>query len=168
MISVPRLFSLVLGDVDVAETILSLNLAGSVAQVADGVKNDAMLAVLPAEVGAMVGEVTAHTLRKLVPPAQRLPLPSMRLLEALNFRPLGHGLDEDPRLHKLLAQCPVMFEVNAAGESIPETLPLFSGHVIDNLRDFLLVKKVSLIGPPTPLPQQPIDREVTQAELDGR
>ena len=166
MISVPRLFTVVLGDVDVAETILSLNLAGSVAQVADGVKNDAMLAVLPDEVGAMVGEVAAHTLRKLVPPAQRATLRPMRLLEALNFRPLGHDLDKDPRLHKLLAQCPVMFEVNAAGESIPETLPLSSGRVIDNLRDFLLVKKVSLIGPPTPQPEQPIDREETQAELD--
>ncbi len=166
MISVPRLFTVVLGDVEVAETILSLNLAGSVAQVADGVKNDAMLAVLPDEVGAMVGEVAAHTLRKFVPPTQRASLRPMRLLEALNFRPLGHDRDDDPRLHKLLAQCPVMFEVNAAGESIPETLPLSSGRVIDNLRDFLLVKKVSLIGPPTPQPEQPIDRKETQAELD--
>jgi hypothetical protein len=166
MISVPRLFSLVLGDVDVAKTILSLNLAGSVAQVADGVKNEAMLGVLPAEVGAMVGEVAAHTLRKLVPPAQRLALRPMSLLEALNFRPLGHDREHDLRLHELLARCPVVFEAATNGDSNREALPKYAGRVIDNLRAFLLVKKVSLIGTSTIVPESPIGVEVTQADLD--
>jgi YD repeat-containing protein len=88
------------------------------------------------------------------------------LHKALNFRPLGHDPDRYPRLHQLLAQCPVVFEVDANGDSIHETLPKFSGRNIDNLRDFLLLKKISLIGPPTPLPERPIGEEVTQADLD--
>jgi hypothetical protein len=166
LISVPRLFTLVLGDVAIAETILNLKLSSSLAQVADGVTNIAMLSVEPQEVGMMAGSVAAHTLRKLIPPAQRIPLEPWTLPKALNFRPLGHDPDRDPRLHQLLAQCPVVFEADANGVSIRETLPKFSGRDIDNLRDSLLVKKVSLIGTSTPTPEQPIDKEVRQAELN--
>jgi hypothetical protein len=68
MIAVPRLYTLVLGEVEIAETILSPKIAGSVVQVADGLKNEALLAVLPEGVGTMLGKVTAHMLSKLVPP----------------------------------------------------------------------------------------------------
>ena len=166
LISVPRLFTLVLGDVATAETILNLKLSSSLAQVADGVTNAAMLSVEPQEVGMMAGSVAAHTLRKLIPPAQRILLEPWMLHKALNFRPLGHDPNHEPRLHQLLAQCPVVFDGDAAGESSRETLPKFSGHDIDNLRDFLLLKKIPLIGPRTPMPERPIGEEVTQADLD--
>src|SRR5262245_5887170 len=111
---------------------LNLKLSNSLAQVADGVRNTALLSVPPEGVAALAGEVAAAALRQLIPPTQRFMLRPMQLLEAFNFRPLGHDPDHDLRLHQLLAQCPVVFEVGTDGASTAETVPMFSGRVIDN------------------------------------
>jgi hypothetical protein len=78
MIGVPRLFAVVFGDVDVAETILNLQLSGSLAQVAHGVTNVALLSVELEEVSIIAGSVASHKLRELIPPAQRIPLSTKR------------------------------------------------------------------------------------------
>jgi hypothetical protein len=160
MLALPRLFFLVLGDLDVANVLLNLKLSAELGRVAEGAEASRMLSLPPADVAAMAGEVAANAIRKLIPPAQRIQLAVPSLLEALNFRPLGHR-DEDPYLHELLARCPTyVFQssqwnlqrgrrthegdlrkmllaagghlLNTGGkqESIPDHAPLGEGHLL--------------------------------------
>jgi hypothetical protein len=116
MLALPRLFFLVLGDLNVANVLLNLKLSAELARVAEGAEASRMLSLPAAEVAAVAGEVAANAIRKLIPPAQRVELSVPSLREALNFRPLGHR-DDDPYLHELLAKCPV-FVFESAGSAI--------------------------------------------------
>lgn len=116
LISVPRLFTIVLGDLEVASTVLTLKLSNDIGTIANPSLSERMLGVDSSTVGALAGDVAANALRKLLPPGQRLELSPMALDEALNFRPLGTG-DETPRLEDLLCRCVVSLE------SAPEPAP---------------------------------------------
>jgi hypothetical protein len=105
LISIPRLFTIVLGDLNVASTVLSLKLSNDLGSIARRLQVT-MLAVLPATVASLAGDVAANAIRKLLPPGQRVELWPMRLPEAMNFRPLG-SIDADPYLHELFGRCPV-------------------------------------------------------------
>jgi hypothetical protein len=90
MISVPRLFTLVLGDERVAETIFNLKLSGDLARLVGsrGGARDLDLMSLPAdEVKSMAGEIAANALRKLIPPAQIVRLESLTIEESLGYIP---------------------------------------------------------------------------------
>lgn len=130
MISVPRLFTLVLGDVDVANVIMQLKFSRDLAEVyGEGIdiytggegKNP-----LLAEVARIAGDVSANAMRKLIPPRQRIELPMLSVVEALNFRPPGTK-EGDKRLHELLGDC-VIERVRLTEPNVEES----------NLREFLL------------------------------
>ena len=114
MISVPRLFFLVLGDLDGADLVLNLKFSADLAKVAEGVLYQGFLAIQLDEVAETASAVTTNALRKLIPPAQRVRLLDPTLQEALNFRPIGHAADA-PYLHDLLADCPVFDSVETSG-----------------------------------------------------
>ena len=105
LISIPRLFTIALGDLNVASTVMSLKLSNDLGSIVRQLQFP-MLAVVPATVASLAGDVSANAIRKLLPPAQRVALWPMRLPEAMNFRPLG-STDQDAYLHELLARCPV-------------------------------------------------------------
>jgi len=88
LISIPRLFTIALGDLNVASTVLSLKLSNDLGSIVRRLQFP-MLAVVPATVASLAGDVSANAIRKLLPPAQRVQLWPMRLPEAMNFRPLG-------------------------------------------------------------------------------
>ena len=88
MLALPRLFFLVLGDLDVANVLLNLKLSAELGRVAEGAEASRMLSLPPADVAAMAGEVAANAIRKLIPPAQRIQLAVPSLLEALTSHPL--------------------------------------------------------------------------------
>lgn len=113
MISAPRLFTIVLGDLRVVSTVLALKLSNDLGSIADSGLKENMLALDPATVGALAGDVAANALRKLLPPGQRVELSPMQLTEALNFKPLGVG-EGQPRLHELLGSCPVFVDFDLA------------------------------------------------------
>ncbi|MBS0261722.1 MAG: hypothetical protein JSS02_07160 [Planctomycetes bacterium] len=118
MISVPRLFFLVLGDLDVADVVLNLKISADMAEVAHGAEFSDLISVSPQDVAQVAGEVAANAMRKLIPPTQRLELKPLGFLEALNFRPLAPDSDSalPLRLHELLAQCPLCFAEDQAND----------------------------------------------------
>jgi hypothetical protein len=119
MISLPRLFFVVLGDLDVADVVLNLKLSADLARVAEGAQRTGLLSLEPDEVASVAGTVAANALRKLIPPAQRIILKPLDVLEALNFRPLGHT-PQDPFFHQLLAQLPILvFESSPQNRAVP-------------------------------------------------
>lgn len=68
-------------------------------------------------------------MRKLLPPAQRVHLDRMSVKEALNYQP--HSPQSNlPRLHKLLAQCPVVLK----------GMPVFEKRGIEDLRSLILYR----------------------------
>jgi hypothetical protein len=105
LISIPRLFTIALGDLNVASTVLSLKLSNDLGSIVRQLETP-MIAVLPSTVASLAGDVAANAIRKLLPPGQRIELWPMRLPEAMNFRPLG-SVDTDLFLHELLARCAV-------------------------------------------------------------
>jgi hypothetical protein len=73
MISAPRLFALVLGDVSIARYILNLKVSGDMMSVTQCAELQ-MLPIPAEDVGSVAGEITSNALRKLAPPHQRIRL----------------------------------------------------------------------------------------------
>lgn len=138
MISVRRLFTLVLGDLRIVELVLNLKMSSGFGRLANGVGS---LTPLADEVSSVSGEVAAHAMRKLVPPGQRIELSAMTLREAFNYRPLNYR-DHDLRLHQLLEKCRMDL-----GSAAPE-----GAAACKTLRELLLVQGASLFtAPATPV-----------------
>lgn len=105
MVSLPRLFFLVLGDLDVAEVLLNLKLSNDMASVGYQAARAELLPLPRGDVASIAAEIGANAIRKLVPPGQRVPLENLSLVEALNLRPISHQAATLPRLHELLTRC---------------------------------------------------------------
>lgn len=85
MISVPRLFALVLGEADMAQRVLELKLLGDFSQAADGAVSIGRTLPQVVEMSSMSRSIAANALRKLVPPSQRIHLGALAVPEALRF-----------------------------------------------------------------------------------
>ena len=134
-ISVPRLFTIVLGDTKVAELIINLRLAREFAELAGLASSSTLLPIPAEEVRAMSGELASHLVRKLIPPAQVLRLRSMTVAEALNCAPSAGGPEgSGKRLYELLRECPVSLDEKTG---------------ITNLADFLFVQLAEPDSPST-------------------
>jgi hypothetical protein len=115
MVSVRRLFTLVLGDIRMVQTVFGLKLSGEFAR----------LAGCPGEhISSLADEVAANAVRKLLPPGQRVHLGYMALDEALDFKPR----ENEDSLHRILERCPLW--VNS---------PYHGGYQMTNLKDFFIV-----------------------------
>lgn len=97
-ISVPRLFSVILGDEDVAESLFRVKVSGDVAEIARRSASEGLLGMPVGEISALGGEVAANAMRKLVPPSQRVALTPLDAYEATLYRPE----EGDPTLGELL------------------------------------------------------------------
>ena len=83
MISVPRFFTLVLGDLDITSVVLNLKFSNNFAEVAGSLSNTYQDVIKD-----KATEVAQNALRKLIPPGQRVGLDVMRVWESLYFCPL--------------------------------------------------------------------------------
>ncbi len=152
MVSVPRLFVLVLGDIDLATVVFNLKISGDLARVAGTVTPDpdgTNLLSLPADyLGNVAGEVAFNALRKLVPPAQRIELKPLVPREGLNFRPFGQTTDSC--MHMLLAKIPFESErfkrPPTEGAGSEDSEPRMVEQTIRNLRQFILLRSFRVIG----------------------
>ncbi len=104
MISVPHLFTLILGDEKSAELVLKLKMSSELGRITGEFRNPQQLAVPPRDIGDMAAHIAINAFRKLLPPGQRVRLQVMELLEAFNYRPLNSS-DPASRLHHLMEKC---------------------------------------------------------------
>jgi hypothetical protein len=142
MISVPRLFALILGDVSIARYMLNLKIAGDMVAVTE--RADRRMLPIPAEdVGSVAGEIASNALRKLAPPNQRIRLAQHTPREGLNFRPLGHAKDAR-MLHTLLAALPLELEVFQPVHDEVRHGAQVVGRPVRSLLDFLLFARLNL------------------------
>ncbi|MCI0628310.1 MAG: hypothetical protein L0387_42775 [Acidobacteria bacterium] len=131
-ISVPRLFTLVLGDLDGLEIVLNLNHSGELVRLASGeAALSGLLSVEDREIRRLAGTVAANALRKLIPPAQRVKLGLMSVKEALDFQPLR---STGQTISNLLEYCPAILPVIKDDNGLQK----IAGKEIKNQRDFLL------------------------------
>jgi hypothetical protein len=107
-LSVPRLFCVVLGDVDVAETMCGLQMAADVARVAGRATTAGFLPLHRDDVQATVANISGNVIRKLLPPNQRVYLAALRADHAVELRPPGKG-PNDPSVGGWLKQVPFVF-----------------------------------------------------------
>ena len=143
MISVPRIFSLILGDIYIAEIVMNLKLSGDLAQAANqGVRSPQLLSLRAEEIAAAAGEISANAMRKLIPPNQRIFLKNMDVVEALLFKPLDLSGDGS-KLYHLLSQYPMSFE-NPVPAKVVDNAATPASDTEWSLRDFLLVRSPSL------------------------
>lgn len=161
MISVPRLFTILLGDVQVADLVLTLKLSNDLARVSPYVRIPELLGVQPVVVGTMAGDIAANALRKLLPPSQRIVLQEMTVVEGLNFRPLGR-IEEDKRIHELMAGC---FVTSESWSPLLLSEEQRTTVRAPSLRDFLLFDRQRLMGvkEPVALPKETSATDVETA-----
>jgi hypothetical protein len=115
ILSVPRMFSLVLGDEEMIEAVFQLNAAGELAHPAGrtGWPGDKDL---KAHIATTSAGIASQALRKLIPVGQRFRLRPMTVEEALEYKPLGiHG--DGRALKDLLAQ--VRVNLASGGGKLP-------------------------------------------------
>jgi hypothetical protein len=83
--SVPRLFSIVLGDRNVAEWTLKLKLSGEYAALVDRDHTGKFTSVADGEVASVAGVAAFNIVRKLLPPSQCVTLRHMTVPEAIQY-----------------------------------------------------------------------------------
>jgi hypothetical protein len=130
LLAVPRVFTIVLGDINMVELVLNLRHSGDFSALVGSHARENLMSMLASEAATRVGELSANVMRKLLPPAQRIRLEALTRAEALNFRPLGMEGDEVPPLHALLHRCPAAISIDDP--------PRMCERDIYSLRDFLL------------------------------
>ena len=87
--------------------IFNVRVAGDLAAVSQVAAQAGFLPVLPQEVAAHTAQVAGNLMRKLIPPAQRVNLEPLELLnEAFRFRPKDRQVAALPTMEKLLETCP--------------------------------------------------------------
>ena len=132
LLSVPRVFTIVLGDMIMVELALNLKLSGDFSALVGHRVRLNTISRLARDMAERVQELSANAMRKLLPPAQRLRLGSMTQAEVLNFLPIGTESDRLPRLHALLHCCPA--------DMAADDRPRMEERDIYSLRDFLLYR----------------------------
>ena len=133
LLSVPRVFTIVLGDMDMVEIVLNLKHSGDFSALVGHRARLNPLSMPDRDIAAAVGRLSANAMRKLLPPAQRIRLRSMTRADALNFRPIGTDSGRLLRLHALLHRCPAAIATDDP--------PRMGETDIYSLRDFLLYRK---------------------------
>jgi hypothetical protein len=152
MISVPRLFTFLLGDLRVAQVVLNLKLSGDIASAAERANAMEQISVKPAEVARIAGGVADNALRKLAPPSQCIRLSHYDLAGGLFFRPIS-AREHDPQLHELLAKIPMAFaEVEMTGVGTQEVLRDYS---LTSYLNFLVAPALFARGFELPAPLDP-------------
>jgi len=68
-VSTPRLFTISLGGLRVAEAVFSLRVSGTLAATASPAANGRLLSLQANEVRSIASELASHSLRKMIPPA---------------------------------------------------------------------------------------------------
>jgi hypothetical protein len=127
LVQAPRLFVIVLGNLQLVDLVLNLQYSNELASAYQG-RSLKTLSAAPYEVAQWAGQVAANALAKLIPLAQRIHLEQMSVRESLNFRPLSAVIQRRPTLHQLFARFPLEAETGYA------TL-----YDLKNFRQFLLL-----------------------------
>ena len=114
-VSTPRLFTIILGDLRVAEAVFALRVSKALAETAGSAANGPLLAVQADEVRTIASELAAHSLRKMIPPAQTVHITTMNVPESLAYRPITDDRAPAPPLRDVMSLCPL--DVRAGGAS---------------------------------------------------
>jgi hypothetical protein len=138
MISVPRLFSVLMGDLKVVELIMKMK---TTADFQDICEPNEFLGTMTDDVQTVTARVAGNALRKLLPPHQRVHLEGMDVEEAFNFVPIGLDEKEPEKLSTLIAKIPI----NIIGEKgLDNFTSTISGQKISSLQDFLTINKIAV------------------------
>ena len=133
MLSVPRLFTLMLGDLEVVDVVLNLKMSNDLNSVCPEIREE-MVSITSNYVARTAGRIAADSIHKLLPPMQCVQLRPMHSFEALNFFPLGNTSDPDKvYLYQKLALCPMEF-----GTHIKEKTNEKPPYDIENIAEFLI------------------------------
>ncbi|HEY7427223.1 MAG TPA: hypothetical protein VH682_23515 [Gemmataceae bacterium] len=137
-LSVPRLFCVVLGDVDVAETMCALQLAADVAQVAGDAPASGFMPMHRYDVRATIANVSGNAIRKLLPPSHRVHLTALQTNQAIGLRPPGK-VEGTPTISDWLKRIPLPkhpddYQINRRFKSDG------SGRSVSTLSDFLFAE----------------------------
>lgn len=84
MVSVPRLFAVICGDVEVARSITQMRICGDMNRMVEERATGNEPTVAPQEIKALASQLTSNALRKLLPPGQRIELKPLTIKEALD------------------------------------------------------------------------------------
>ncbi len=141
MISVPRLFFLIMGDVKTMEALFLEKALADWTAVAGPKVFGSLGKRKKQEVLSRAREMSRRYLRKLLPVAQRATMNQMKWEEALRYKPAGNDSPGVPALWQLLADVSIFWNRKAA-----------DGH---NLLDFLTTPKVRLSLREQKLPNSP-------------
>jgi len=133
ILSVPRLFALVLGNTDQAEMMLAFKIAGEFHRLAGLESRHAEGRMSARSIASSVDEIATHTLRKLLPPHQRIHLAPMTHKEALDFKPTP----SDYTLAELLFATPIEVRTAAVRERGKRAI---AGRTLDRLLGLLLAR----------------------------
>ncbi len=101
MISTPRLFTLVLGDLDVVDIVLNLQYSREFSRVNDNYFSSS--SIRETKIAEVAGGLTAQAMRKMLPPSQRFILEPVWIYQGLNFR----AGDHDFTLQEMIGRIPL-------------------------------------------------------------
>ncbi len=93
MLSVPRLFFMILGKRSLAEVIMSLHRAGKMGELVANIHAETCLPISAEQFSGLARSIAADGTRKLLPPAQSIEIELMSPDESIRFKPFHNSLE---------------------------------------------------------------------------
>lgn len=162
MLSVPRLFTLMLGDLEIVDIVLNLKLSNDLNSVCPNIRKE-MLSIELHDVAMAAGRTAANAIHKLLPPMQCIQLRLMTVHEGLDFYPLGdYSKNDKYRLYQKLQQCKIEFGKHSNNEDETNNKNQPSNTFpckIFSLSEFFLLKGLPVIDKETNSNKEKFDLE---------
>lgn len=158
MISVPRLFTVLLGSVGLVERVLEWSVLGELSALAGKVASQLALSTGPEGLIATSRTLSREGFRKLIPPEQRIKLRGVNAREALELRPPGADLT----LHGLLERV----ELKVPRDLSHQDLLKVAGREVDSFAAFLLVEALEVPSRRIPL-EEPVSHVAAAADVNN-
>ena len=146
MLSIPRLFTVMLGDLEIVDVVLNLKISNDLNTVCPEIRAE-MLSITSNYVAMTAGRIAADSIHKLLPPMQCIKLQPMHAYEALNFSPLGESsCVEKPYLYQKLEDCSMDFgphiQKNKNSKNSKNSKPPYG---VTNIAGFLIARGRSVV-----------------------
>jgi hypothetical protein len=156
-VSVPRLYTIVIGNFRLASAMVHIRYTGEFAEAAGKNLHAPWLALGDKFIKELCEETAEAWLRKSLPPQQRVVIDALQPREVLNFRPVQYGRQGEQSLEELLNVLPVIVrrpdfeqpsERSSASNAISDERPSVTifGQQIQSFLDFITYPGIDVYG----------------------
>ncbi len=147
LISVPRLFTIILGDDKIIRDVVNINVVATLATVRGDTAKTNIPGKIPYDECRIGHEISANAIRKMFPESHTIQLEPMEWNEVFKHKPNGGNISIEELLGKIPVEINTGFQLSpSAGTPHHDCAALIGGMVVRNIRDMFTMRVNDIIA----------------------